>query len=70
MLYMFELFQDTFKCGFNGKVKVKFKVKYEKIVQKRQIALLSFVILPKFTEMGRNIINQSKLQCIGFNYVI
>ena len=30
LLYMFELFQDTFKCGFNGKVKVKFKVKYEK----------------------------------------
>ena len=36
---------------------------------KRQIALLSFVILPKFTEMRRLIINQSKLQCIGFNYV-
>ena len=36
---------------------------------KRQIALLSFVILPKFTEMGRIIINQSKLQCIGFIYV-
>ena len=40
-----------------------------KKVQKRQIALLSFVILPKFTEMGRIIISQSKLQCIGFNYV-
>ena len=36
---------------------------------KRQIALLSFVILPKFTEMGRIIIHHSKLQCIGFNYV-
>ena len=30
LLYMFELFKDTFKCGFNGKVKVKFNVKYEK----------------------------------------
>ena len=69
---MFDLFQDTFKCGFNGKVKVKFKVKfkvkYEKIVQKRQFALLSFVISPKFTRMGRVILHQSKLQCIGFNY--
>ena len=36
---------------------------------KRQIALLSLVILPKFTEMGRIIIQHSKLQCIGFNYV-
>ena len=36
---------------------------------KRQIALLSFIILPKFTEMGRIIINQSKLQCIDFIYV-
>ena len=35
---------------------------------KRQIALLSFVILPKFTKMGRIIMHQSKLQCIGFNY--
>ena len=40
-----------------------------KIVQKRQIALLSFVIVPNFTEMGRIIMHQSKLQCIGFNYV-
>ena len=45
---MFVLFQDTFKCGFNGKVKVKFKVKYGKIVQKRLIALLSFVIYQSF----------------------
>ena len=30
LLYMFELFKDTFKCGFNGKVKVKFKVIHEK----------------------------------------
>ena len=36
---------------------------------KKQIALLAYVILPKFTEMGRIIIHQSKLQCIGFNYV-
>ena len=36
--------------------------------EKRQIVLLSFVILPKFTKMGRGIIYQSKLQCIGFNY--
>ena len=36
---------------------------------KKQIALLAFVILPKFTEMGRIIIHQSKLQCIGLNYV-
>ena len=28
---------------------------------KRQIALLPFVILPKFAEMGRIIIHQSKL---------
>ena len=40
---MSEVFNDTFECGFNGKVKVKFKVKYEKIVQKRLIALLSFL---------------------------
>ena len=39
-----------------------------KIGEKRQIALLSFVILPKFTDVGRGIINQSNLQCIGFNY--
>ena len=31
---MFELFPDTFKCGFIGKVKVKFKVKYEKKCKK------------------------------------
>ena len=36
--------------------------------EKRQIALLSFVILPNFTEVGRGIIYQSKLHCIGFNY--
>ena len=30
LLYMFELLQDTFNCAFNGKVKVKFKVKYKK----------------------------------------
>ena len=65
---MFELFRDTFKCGFNGKVKVKFKVKYEKKCKKRQIALLSFVILPKFTKIRRGIIYQSEQQCIGFNY--
>ena len=39
-----------------------------KIVQKRQIALLYFVILPKFTEMGRGIIYQNKQKRIGFNY--
>ena len=66
---MYEFFQDTFKCGSNGKVKVKFKVKYEKYCKKRQIDLLSFIILPKFTEMGSIIMHQSKLQCIGFNYV-
>ena len=64
---MFELFQDTCKCGFSGKVKVKFKVKYEKIAQKRQIALVSFIILPKCSKMGRGTIYQSKLQYIGFN---
>ena len=64
---MFEFFQDTFKCGFNGKVKVKFNVN-TKNSEKRQSVLLSFVILPKFTKIGRGIINQSKLQCIGFNY--
>ena len=37
---------------------------------KRQIALLSFVILQKFAEMGRIIMHQRKLQCIGFNYQI
>ena len=41
---MSEHFYDTFKCGLNGKVKVKFNVKYEKIVQKRLIALLSFLL--------------------------
>ena len=40
-----------------------------KKVQKRQIALLSFVILPKFTEMEIIIMHQSKLQCICSNYV-
>ena len=40
---MSELFYDTFKCGLNGQVKVKFKVKYGKIVQKRLIAILSFL---------------------------
>ena len=49
---MYELFYDTFKCCFNGKVKVKFKVKYEILVQKRPIALLSLVVLPKFAKMG------------------
>ena len=65
---MFELFQDTFKYGFNGKVKVKFKVNMKNSA-KRQIALLSFFILPKFTEMKKIIMHQSKQQCIGFNYV-
>ena len=32
---------------------------------KRLIALLYFVILPKFTQIGRIIIHQRKLQCIG-----
>ena len=45
---MFELFNDTFKYGFNVKVKVKFKVKYEK-AKKLLISLLSFAIVPKFT---------------------
>ena len=27
-----------------------------------------FCFLPKFTEKGRIIMHQSKLQCIGFNY--
>ena len=36
--------------------------------QKRQIAILSFIILPNFPKMGRGIIYQSKLQCIGLNY--
>ena len=36
--------------------------------EKRQIVLLHFIILPNFTKMGRGIIYQSKLQCIGFNY--
>ena len=40
-----------------------------KIVQKRQIVLLSFVISPKFTKIWRGIIYQSKLQCIGFVYL-
>ena len=31
---MLELFNDTFKYGFNFKVNVKFKVKYQKIVKK------------------------------------
>ena len=39
-----------------------------KIVQKRQIALIFFVILPNFTKMRSIITHQSKLQCIGFNY--
>ena len=34
---MFEPFQDTFKYGFNGKVKVKFKVKYEKSAKKGKL---------------------------------
>ena len=46
---MFELFNDTFKYGFNVKVKVKFKVKYEKKAKKWLISLLSFAIVPKFT---------------------
>ena len=59
---MFKLFQDIYKCGFNGKVKVKFKVKYERIVKKqKQIVLLSFVISPKFTKMEKVIIYQNKL---------
>ena len=33
---------------------------------KRLIALLSFVILPKFTKVGISIIYQGRLQCIGF----
>ena len=36
-----------------------------KIVQKRQIALLSFVISPKFTEVGRIIMHQSKLHALA-----
>ena len=46
---MFELFNDTFKYGFNVKVKVKFKVKYEKIAKNWLISILSFAIVPKFT---------------------
>ena len=52
---MFELFNDTFKYGLNVKVKVKLKVKY-KIAKKWLISLLSFAIVPKFTEMGRSVI--------------
>ena len=35
---------------------------------KKLIAILYFVILPKFTKMERIIIHQSKLECKGFNY--
>ena len=44
---MFEFFNDTFKYSLNLKVKVKFKVKYEKIVKKALISLLSFAIVSK-----------------------
>ena len=64
---MFKLFQDTCKCGFSGKVKVKFLGQILKIAQKMQIALLSFVILAKCSKMERGIIYQNKLQYIGFN---
>ena len=61
---MSELFYDTFKCGLNGKVKVK----YEKNSAKKANCPIIVFVLPKFTKMGRIIIHQSKLQCIGFNY--
>ena len=51
---MFELFQDTFKCGFNGKVKVKFKVKYEKKGKKGKLPyylLLFYQSLLKWDEV-------------------
>ena len=51
---MFELFRDTFKCGFNGKVKVKFKVKYEKKFKKGKLPyylLLFYQSLLKFEEV-------------------
>ena len=64
---MFELFQYTFKCGFNGKSRSNSRSN-TKNSEKRQIVLLSFVILPKSAIMGRGIIYQRKLQCIGFNY--
>ena len=35
---------------------------------KKAKCLISVVILPKFTKMGRGFIYQSKLQCICFNY--
>ena len=37
--------------------------------EKRLMALLYFVILPKITKMGRDFIYQSRLQCIGFDNI-
>ena len=42
---MFKLFIDTFKYGYNCKVKVKFKIKYRKILKKVQFAQRSKVYL-------------------------
>ena len=57
---MFELFQYTFKCGFNGKVKVKFKVKYEKYCKKdnlRYYHLLFQQNLQEWEEVFNTIVN-------------
>ena len=37
---MFELFNDTLKYGFNVKVEVKFKVKYEKSEKKANFIII------------------------------
>ena len=58
-----------FEMWFQWKGQGQIQGQIRKIVQERQIALLAFVILLKFSEMGRIIIHQSKLQCIGLNYV-
>ena len=54
---MFELFQDTFKCGFNGKVKVK----YENSAKRANCP----TIFCYFTKVGRIIMHQSKLHALA-----
>ena len=46
---------------FQWKGQGQIQCQIRRIVQKREIALLSFAILPKFTKMGLGIKYQSKL---------
>ena len=60
---MFELFNDTFKYGF--KVKVKFKVKYEKSEKSAHFKTF-FCYCIKVHLYGKTFLKQSKLESIGF----